>query len=479
LIDHDQPANDKQAYIFIAVTGLVIYFLSAEVPRFADDYCRAIPSFLLVDFPGLLLSEYENWTGRIPTIALTYLAMSTEYGLFWFHLLNGVAVSAMLVVVWRQLAHLNHIQRMACLFLGCSLLWFAPHRLGEVMLWKSGAIGYLWGCVLALVVVHLFWSRLGLHIRASQNPSPRLGAEVLIAILSLIAAAWLEHLSIAIFAAMTLMFAWFQRFRGPIPRGAWLVFAGWAMGMLFLIAAPGNYVRASQIGYVDDLPLRLLHVISVSWHQLTPLMFLTVAYAVTAIVAGYLRFRQVSLVLFPLLLALIAGLTLVALAAAPSPAVVGRALFPFEFFMIMAALMVTGNLLAARNNEGASWQSSAIHPSVVIGGSLCLLVTLVDLTHAGLTYHELNLQNTQRDELLRASPARLASTTDDRPAITLPPLRVRAGLFHDEHSSRDGSRVAGRIYIRDITPDPAHWRNRCFADAQGISSVILDRSANL
>ncbi len=477
MIDHDQPANDKQAYIFIAVAGVAIYFLSAEMPRFADDYCHVIAPFRFGDLPALLLSDYHGWTGRLPAVAVTYLVFSTDHGLLWFHLANGAAVSLVLVVVWRQLSHLHHIQRMAVLFLTCTLLWFSPHRFGEVVLWKSGAIGYLWGCVLTLMVCHFLSSRLRLNLRDQDNSRSQIGTAMPIACLALISFGWLEHLSIAMFASTTLLFAWCQRINGAIPRDAWVIVAGSALGLVILIAAPDNYVRASQIGYVDDAPIQLLDVAAVAWQQLTPLMLGLTAATLVATVAGYMRFRQVGIIMFPVFLVTIAVMSLLALAATPTPAVVERALFPFEFFMTIAAVMITGNLLAARNEDGKPWQTDAVHPTVVIAGSLCLFVALLDIAHVGLTYHDLNLQHARRDALLLDQVSMAAAETGDTAIIALPPLHIREGLFHTSHSTRNGSQVAGRIYISDITPDPTHWRNRCYAEAQDIPSVVLDRSA--
>ena len=150
--------SNYQTKTVLALIGLLPAFafliLNFATPRFADDYCRHALTIDLPNIVGLVISEYANWTSRFPVIFLSRIVFSLgDLGIALFNLANALVLfltAKMLLEIISSTAE-RKIKSTAVFHTAFyALLWFTLFRFGEVTLWKTGAIQYLWGCALAV-----------------------------------------------------------------------------------------------------------------------------------------------------------------------------------------------------------------------------------------------------------------------------------------------------------------------------------------
>ncbi|MBD3649495.1 MAG: hypothetical protein HUJ31_19040, partial [Pseudomonadales bacterium] len=190
---------------FVSLAGLGFFWLNRQIPLFADDYCRFADAFDASAIISGVASEYMDWSGRFPVLFLTRLMLSLgEAGLLLFDVLNVLFVFAFGYVVL-DYARVNRSMRPVSLFsivaIFLCLFWFTPFRLGEVVLWKTGAVQYFWGTTIALLALKPVIDRV-----VADTALPVSRATLLSwCVLCFLGGAWLENLSVAVIAVWALL----------------------------------------------------------------------------------------------------------------------------------------------------------------------------------------------------------------------------------------------------------------------------------
>ncbi|GBQ14283.1 DUF6056 family protein [Komagataeibacter rhaeticus] len=220
--------------------GLVLCFAfllwaNAVTPLWADDYCRSMP-FSLPTIARIVWGNYNFWTGRWFTTLVTFVVLDLRPygGLVAFAVVNAGLFTFLVHVVghlcWRvagrpALPRAGYgVAQCLVVFL---MLWWLPRTIGEVALWKTGAIGYLWP------VAGEMWVLARIVSGRMDMRGVQYAAVFLIA-------TFLEPLSLLltlVLAGITVQ-AWRQARRLP-----WALLGAHAAGTLVLGVAPGNYVR--------------------------------------------------------------------------------------------------------------------------------------------------------------------------------------------------------------------------------------------
>lgn len=135
----------------VCIIAAYFFFLGRYVPLFADDYCRWHDGFEISHVWSSVKGEYFGWSGRFPVMFLSYSFFSSgNLGIVLHDILNSVAlmVACYLTVIISGCGKrfLCSVCSIVCFIF---LLWFMPDVFGEVVLWKTGAIQYFWGLVIA------------------------------------------------------------------------------------------------------------------------------------------------------------------------------------------------------------------------------------------------------------------------------------------------------------------------------------------
>lgn len=442
----------------VLVVSVSFFILNQHVPRFADDFCRLTTSFDLFSILANVFSDYIEWTGRFPVMFVTRVILSLgDPGMLLFSISNALV----LVVGCRLATHFvvpeaGHKTSVQLCVLICFLFmfWFFPHRIGEVALWKTGAIQYFWGSIIALCALTPVVDRVVLDRPVKWGVTPYVGW----VLLCFIGGAWLENITVAI-AATWFMLLLYRRFgqNRVIERHLVIGLIAWTLGMALLIIAPGNYVRVDVIGDQTGLIGKITPVSVHLYEYLSKgVLLIYVLFCVIALITRPADIRK-RLVL-SLVFATVGVLSIAATVGAPAASFVGRVAFPFEFFMIFAALSLFPVQLFT-HTTGFRFQKSAL---VGLCGAFSLALA-ADYVVVLKMYRGVLEQEVARHRII--DEARDAGKTAD---LIMPAL-----FFGERYDTIDGSVNTGRYFARDITPDPDHWRNTCYASAHDVESVRL------
>ncbi len=450
-----------RATMLVLLLALVVgfYLFNQIIPTYADDLCRRTPQFDLTEIFNDVYQMYFNWTGRSPVMLLNRLIFSSgQIGILFFNLVNSVMLGVACYYALQYTALKNPAQLSAGLLatsLGIFvwLLWFTPDVFAEALLWKTGAIQYFWSCIITLIALDPLLGSNRTGLKRAYLP--------LYYVLCLSGGTWLENLSLAVIPVWLLLLG--AHFKTGLignvrlKQSAWGLFC-WCLGTGFLFAAPGNYVRANAMhtGYhwTDQVTATWSRLIDIAdpLTLLVYLLFLGILYYNRPI---DWKLRIYSSLVF-LLVALFSILVMI---GAPIDSFVRRVGFPSEFFFIMATLcLFPREIFCQPGSRNLIIQRRAVMIVTLILASSVLIDALV--------VHQ-NYRSIWQQQQLRENWI-LAARSAERPLVEFLPL-----YFNDGRSTLDGQVNSGRYFARDITTDPEHWKNRCFARAYQLPAVVL------
>lgn len=247
-----RPMLPPAAILSLIAWFALVFAASWLMPHWADDWCRSgIEN--VATLVEKISDEYFSWTGRLAPTALTYFHLSSvlPHTLTVFYLINAglfatlVLFLARLVVATLPPDHRSQwagpSQQCLLLFVTGLAIWWLPASIGEVALWKTGAIGYLWGVALSVLLLERSFAL------AAGSEAPRIAWVLALAALGFVTATFLEPLSLCVLAALGIMALAALLRRRPGRWALVLVAAAHGLGTLALLVAPGNVVRAADI----------------------------------------------------------------------------------------------------------------------------------------------------------------------------------------------------------------------------------------
>lgn len=224
----------------VSLLGLVLVNL-LDIP-YADDWANSLNSWS--DLIPAVFHQYYNWTGRFFSLAMLYATLLMPRGIFSVLNIVVIVVSCFLVVRL-GLGPLRWKESSGYATIVYLLIWWFVPAYGEVFIWQTGAVVYLW-----VIVTILFWllpyRKLFFEVGTTVTCMPFLG-NIVFFIFSICVGAGIENTSFCAFLMGAGVIIW-RRIKGlPVPGWAWLGVFGVLLGWLFLIVAPGNYVRAGFV----------------------------------------------------------------------------------------------------------------------------------------------------------------------------------------------------------------------------------------
>ncbi len=423
--------------ISLAILFAFLVWANIETPLWGDDYCEAIAAGWLQPLV-LAWHDYLTWTGRLFVSAITYGAISTDP--VWPAIPFDIANAAIFVCLVRNVVALA---RMLCphsatadrpplaaaadIALVALLLWWVPRDIAEVALWKTGSIDYLWAVTGELWVLR--WMLAGTFTPSAWR-----------AVFAFIIATFLETISALVSALLVLQCLWRWRQRRPAPIA---LTAGHVLGMIVLLVAPGNFVRADMLppsplsDRLDGLLGSIGGLFDVYWLPAVAIVVL----------ALHLRTRDaphglpgIGTMLCAgrgwvfLVLALIYMLLLLAL---PRSVAGARVSLPASIFLAgYLATLVFQRPVTDRDNR--LWLAI-----VLLLAGIHLAVVIPDLRYLA--------------QLHRAWPDQKGPDTD----VTLPIVRVQGRTLY----------VRKDMFFQGLTADPTYFVNRCYAAAMHMKTV--------
>ncbi len=226
---------------------LVMFILNQWMPIHRDDYDYSLiwmTAEHVSSFQDVVHSAYRHYFlhgGRMVTVFC--LDLFLWLGKLWFDIANALMFVALVVLMYFHARRSVEWRQEPVLLAATGLLaWLAFPHFGEVAVWKSGSTVYLWSAV----PVALFLLPYNLSL---ANGRPVLGSWWLLPmfLLGLIAGWSVENLAVTV-VALTAGISWYLRRQGAIagwmPAGC----IGSLLGLIGLVAAPGNFVRYDDQG---------------------------------------------------------------------------------------------------------------------------------------------------------------------------------------------------------------------------------------
>ena len=236
------------------VAGVVFLFMLALnhlMPVHRDDYDYSMvwkTGAHLASFSDVCASGVQHYLlhgGR--TVTVFCLQLFLWLGKTAFDIANALMFLMLVVLATmharRALDFWKHPRLLAAAAL---LLWLALPHFGEVAVWKSGSTVYLWSAVPAF----LFLLPYNLALRALSEGRQAQQAQAVLPMLLLgVLGGWsIENLAVTVVVTAFGASLYVRRRYGTCP--AWMIAGalGALLGLVGLVAAPGNYVRYDAQG---------------------------------------------------------------------------------------------------------------------------------------------------------------------------------------------------------------------------------------
>jgi hypothetical protein len=425
----------------LLLLGLFVLAANLATPLWGDDWCR-IGGTELAGVLDRTLAEYRDWTGRLGPLALTYFALGPGRAvpLPWLEALNTAAFLAIVALLLRlaaratgEAATSGSFARAFATWLGAGLmLWWLPRAIGEAALWKTGAINYAWALALELLVLEraLAW--------LATTRAPRPFALAGVALAALAAATFLEPLAVLATAALCGIALLACRRRAPTAGALGLLAGAHLLGMLVLLAAPGNFERAAETT-ATSLASRIEGWIGFAGSLFDPLWAVALAVIIAAWrLPGGARAAWAWRPALPFLVAAVGYLLI--LLPLPRETLAARVSFPASAALIGALLTAFLARPDGRRRER------------VLAGVLA--VTFV--AQAAIVARDLREIATLQRPWMEAIAAQPGAQDVELPLAL---VRGRSWVARKHR------------FMIGITRDPASWHNVCFARAHGLRAA--------
>lgn len=254
-------ANPKQRsgrilLFLLPAICVAIGLLNWLTGEFSDDYALAFTfdaECLNYDRPirsigDIFYSQYYHYLfqhGRVVTEGIVQFLVSLR-NKHVFDVLNSILFVVYLCLL--QL-HSGRFTWVGTAFAAAMTLVFT-RAFGDVFLWLSGSVNYLWVACLNLLLLYVFKKRL--------EDNNKLAA-VCFAIAAFIVGSMQEGFSVGICAALVLHLLWrWKKDHKPLVAVPVGIAVGYAVGVLFDFLSPGIWIRARVNGIDANYDVRIL-----------------------------------------------------------------------------------------------------------------------------------------------------------------------------------------------------------------------------
>ena len=220
----------------------VMFALNYLMPLHRDDYDYSMiwgTTKHVESFSDVIESTYNHYLlhgGRLFTVFC--LNFFLWLGKFPFDVANAIFFTALVILIYFHARREIKLDEPIILAVTGLLTWLSLPHFGEVAVWKSGSTVYLWSAVPAL----LFLLPYNLALAGKFNLRENILAAVIMFLLGLIAGCSVENLGVTVTLLTAAITLYLRKQNQPSLWSA-AGSLGSLIGVIILIAAPGNYVR--------------------------------------------------------------------------------------------------------------------------------------------------------------------------------------------------------------------------------------------
>lgn len=381
-------------------------------PMHSDDYTYTLKG---ISFDATL-NHYMNWSGRFVADFLSSAVLGVNNHTF-STTFNAFAFVALMTTIWwlPRFGEKSNAPNgtLAFLLIFCTY-WLGNPRLGETSFWIVGSANYMWTNVL-----HFFF--VGLFLREASASVPRSFLRVCATLALATIAGWTnENTSVTTLALMTLYTA-YDFYRGQRNWKLLLYVAGFAVGTLLLILAPGNAKRLvhfpewTDLTLLQQIQMHLEHRMSTAMGRIWPAI--AVLLALACMRPNLSKAGQWYVSLF-------AGAAFISLLAfVAAPALPRRSLNGTLVYLLAAISFLLTYWNAKSSNSRLALRLAA----VVIAASFTLSYVLIYRS-----YRDIAVQTAIREQIIQEAIAR-GDAHIDVPAFHFGPLLRSASDRFDDY----------------------------------------------
>lgn len=270
---------DRRIRIFIFLLTLVsifsfILFLNIRTPMMGDDFTYAYifsTTNKLENLSDIIQSQYnhyKNWGGRVIVHAVAQVLLLLPP--LSADIINSLAFVALLILIYLFINYKNPLN--TSLFIGIFLLMWFLTPFGETVLWITGSANYMWGIMLILAFLFIYSNY--------KNQKINVFVSIAIFIFGIIAGWTNENTGASLIVMIILFLLYYKKQKWDIPLWAYSGLAGVLIGYIFMIAAPGNTVRAGTLNSEITLHILVYRFLKYSYTFITTIGILNFAYIV-------------------------------------------------------------------------------------------------------------------------------------------------------------------------------------------------------
>ncbi|MGL4981942.1 MAG: DUF3329 domain-containing protein [Treponemataceae bacterium] len=246
--------QEKQSLFFYGLVFAVfciMYALNYFTILIADDYNYSLGKTgkvqSLLEIIELEYNQYMGWGGR--SVAHFLGRFFLWVGKPVFNIFNALVYVIFVLLICRHID--KNCKKNSALFIAINIsLWYFIPAWGQNFLWLIGSCNYLWTSMFVLLFLLPYKKNI-------ENSSYNLNLfySILVLLFGVIAGWTNENLSAAVVGGLFCFFVWKIIKKQKIKLFEILGFIGFFVGFLFLVLAPGNYVRAASSAIQSDLTL--------------------------------------------------------------------------------------------------------------------------------------------------------------------------------------------------------------------------------
>lgn len=256
--------DDFFCYAMLVIAAIFLGLMFYFQPKIADDW------YLIWDYQKsnniiqYWFEFYNGWSGRLPLIIVTSLIILQPAFEIVYRVFILIEVLVLLGLAWYcalGLKGLNFSKGMRQpFFLFGMLLWLSLPARAETVSWISGNAVFLLPCILGLNFIA--WSRYFINDELGKSDNPINLAKLAIRFIFYFFVGFLAGASQEQIIFACLLFTILYLCRDGhlinlkfISINYWFLLAGFLTGMIFLISAPGNYLRLNVMEAPDVFEL--------------------------------------------------------------------------------------------------------------------------------------------------------------------------------------------------------------------------------
>jgi len=435
--------------LVILSSFIFIYIFNIKHLLFGDDWWYSLSldeSRHLQSFKDILDVQYEHyfiWGGRIIVhiIAQSLLLSGLEVA----DILNSFAFVGLTLVIY-TLSNNTKILRPSLLILITMFVWFLQPAFGSTLLWITGSANYLWGTLIILTFL-IPYVKYTFTLKNSRNNI----FSVAMFFFGIIAGWTNENTVVALLFMLIVFLIYYKKQTGKIPLWAITGLIGVFIGAVFMIGAPGNYVRMDAVinsnyggkqSIIYIFLSRFFGAISAFYYYaLVPAFIFFILFWL------YLSFgnkKDTNIPVIFLAILFFAGAVVATLAMSASPIFPGRAAFGLICFILVACGILYANL------DFSKVIIPRLSYTIVV---FCLLLFTADYYRG---YRSLDMmQKHMQARVETIEEGKRNGQTDfileDR--LVIPPNRF--------------------THFFELTPDSTDWHNRTYSQYYNIHTIIV------